>query len=124
MSDNPMDRVSSFNRVSLRAVLVTNGQDPSEALAAAGIFDPIAVTVVLGDDPTISGAVLGDVVTPNLIGVLEPDQEHDWGSLPTLQPNRTSTASISPQSGRKVVTTSPEPLGRRSFAPITGRPGV
>ncbi|MEA2787598.1 MAG: hypothetical protein QOG73_4 [Acetobacteraceae bacterium] len=119
-----MDRLSSFNRVSLRAVLVTNGQDPSVALAAAGIFDPIAVTVVLGDGPTISGAVLGDVVTPNLTGVLEPDQEHDWGPLPALQPNRTSTASISRQSGRKVAATSLEPLGRRSFAPITSRSGV
>jgi hypothetical protein len=67
MSDNPLDRIPSHDRVSLRAVLVKDGEDPGPALAAAGIFDPVALPVTFGE-PDIG---FGDGITPNLTAVLE-----------------------------------------------------
>jgi hypothetical protein len=46
MNDNPLDRIPKHDRVSLRAVVVDDGEDPGPALRAAGIFDPIAVPIV------------------------------------------------------------------------------
>ena len=75
MSDNPLDRIASFDRVSIRAVVVSDDEDPSQALSEAGIFDPISLPVVFGEDqPDFS---FGDGITPNLTAVLEPDQEVD-----------------------------------------------
>jgi hypothetical protein len=45
MSDTPPDRIPNFDRVSIRAVVVEDGEDPSQALAAAGIVDPIALPI-------------------------------------------------------------------------------
>jgi hypothetical protein len=129
MTDNPMDSVPSFNRVSIRAVLVTDGEDPGPALAEAGIFDPIAVPVVLGDDATLSGGILGDAVTPNLTAVLEPDQagdwqEDDWESSSEPPPNRTSAGSELRQPEKPTVTTLPEAFGHRPFAPVVRKTGA
>jgi hypothetical protein len=75
MSDNPLDRIPSFDRVSIRAVVVSDGEDPSHALAEAGIFDPISLPVVFGENqPDFR---FGDGITPNLTAVLESDQEVD-----------------------------------------------
>ncbi len=71
MSNNPLDRLPAYDRVSIRAVLVQDGEDPSAALAEAGIFDPIAIPVMLGDGADLSGTLLGDGITPNLMAVLE-----------------------------------------------------
>jgi hypothetical protein len=120
MSDNPMDSLPSFNRLSIRAVLVTDGQDPRAALADAGIFNPVAIPVVLGEDFQ-SGDLLGNAITPNLTGVLEPDQEDDWGFSPPLPANRTSAAPTPQQPEKSAVTTLPEAFGRRAFAPVAGR---
>ena len=75
MSNNLLDGIPSFDRVSIRAVVVCGGEDPTQVLSEAGIFDPVALPLVLGEDqPDIS---LGDGITPNLIAILEPDQEDD-----------------------------------------------
>ena len=56
--------------LSLRAVL-TNGQaDVSQALDQAGLFEPVSVPVLLGDQPE-DGAILGDGITQNIQVVLE-----------------------------------------------------
>jgi len=70
------------NRLSLRCVLVTGGADPGPALAAAGIFDPVAIPVVFGDGPGLSGGILGDGRTPNLVGTLEFDQPERTRVIP------------------------------------------
>jgi hypothetical protein len=67
MSDDPLDRIPAYNRVSIRAVLVHGDEDPGPALAAACITDPIALRVVMGDDPHVGG-MLGDGITPNSDG--------------------------------------------------------
>lgn len=72
MSDSPLDNLPAFNRVSIPAVLVHEGEDPAAALAEAGILDPVAVSVLLDDDELdTSVGILGDGITPNIEAVLE-----------------------------------------------------
>jgi hypothetical protein len=80
MSDNPLDRIPSFDRISLRAVVVAEGEDPGPALAAAGISDPIELPVVFGEDPPDRS--FGDGFTPNVAAVLEFDQSEEDESGP------------------------------------------
>src|ERR1700733_5798448 len=72
MSDNPLDRIPGFDRISLRAVVVAEGEDPGPALAAAGISDPIALPIVFGEAPPDRS--FGDGFTPNAAAVLEFDE--------------------------------------------------
>jgi hypothetical protein len=72
MSDNPLDRIPSFDRISLRAVVVAEGEDPGPALTAAGITDPIALPIVFGESPP--DRTFGDGFTPNVPAVLEFDE--------------------------------------------------
>ena len=72
MSDNPLDRIPTFDRLSLRAVVVPEGEDPGPALAAAGIVEPIELPIVFGEDPP--DRTFGDGLTPNITAVLEQDQ--------------------------------------------------
>jgi hypothetical protein len=69
MSDNPLDRIPSFDRISLRAVVVAEGEDPGPALTAAGISDPIALPIAFGESPPDRS--FGDGFTPNVTAVLE-----------------------------------------------------
>ena len=75
MSDNPLDRIPSFDRVSVRAVVVMEGEDPGPLLAAAGIVDPVAVPVVFGE--TAPDRSFGDGLTPNVSAVVEFDQARE-----------------------------------------------
>jgi hypothetical protein len=123
MSDNPLDRIPSFDRVSIPAVVVSDDEDLSQALAEAGIFDPISLPVVLGEDqPDFSFA---DGITPNLTAVLEPDQEVDEFDS-TDQPAGIQLGS--PQSGPSQQThpataTLPAAYGARPLAPVRPRGG-
>ena len=72
MSDNPLDRIPDFDRVSVRAVVVMEGEDPGPLLAAAGIVDPVAVPVVFGEGAPDRN--FGDGFTPNVSAVIEFDQ--------------------------------------------------
>jgi hypothetical protein len=80
MSDNPLDRISRHDRVSLRAILVHQGEDAAAALAEAGFVDVISVPVVLGEDVNLPGGILGDANTPNLTAVLETEPDDASGS--------------------------------------------
>lgn len=57
-------------RLSLRAVLTSGQADVSQALDQAGLFEPVSVPVLVGDQPE-NGAILGDGITPNIQVVLE-----------------------------------------------------
>jgi muramidase (phage lysozyme) len=117
MSDNPLDRIPAHNRVSIRAVLVRAGEDPAPALLAAGITDPIAIPVVLGDDPHAFG-MLGDGRTPNLIGVLETNGPHGYDAPPVNRPNRSAPRPDVERPAEPSTTTAPATFGLPSFAPI------
>ncbi len=80
MTDNPLDRIPNHDRVSLRAVVLRDGEDPGPALAAAGITDSIALPIMFGEGQP--GASFGDGFTPNLTAVLEPDQGQDSDGVP------------------------------------------
>jgi hypothetical protein len=75
MSDNPLDGIPTFDRVSIRAVVVYEGEDTGHALSEAGIVDPIALPMVVGEGQPDNS--FGDGITPNLTAVLEFDQEDD-----------------------------------------------
>jgi hypothetical protein len=118
MSDNPLDRLPAHNRVSIRAVLVHEGEDPGPALAAAGIVNPIAIPVVVGEELDLSGGILGDGITPNLIGVLETEQKDDFNPSPNSQPNQAASRPGAARPAEPVTTTLPAAFGMRSFAPV------
>jgi hypothetical protein len=132
MSDNPLDRIPAFDRVSLRAVMVPEGADPGPALAAAGIVDPIALPIVFGEDPPDRS--FGDGFTPNVKAVLEYDQpqvfDSDFASgnrLPTADTLASSagTQFRAPESAaddeppsRSATVNLPATYGMQSLAPV------
>jgi hypothetical protein len=77
MSDNPLGSIPSFNRVTFAAVLVAGDGDATEALLAAGIFDPVAVPVLAGDDGDASTNPPAGGLVPGITAVAEfaPDED-------------------------------------------------
>jgi hypothetical protein len=134
MSDNRLDGFPTFNRVSVHAVLVSEGEDPGPALLAVGILDPIAIPVVLGEEADLSGGLLGDGITPNLAAVLETEDVDDLDSSPTSEPDKSGSQ---PGAARPVEPANPmlppafglQPLARvrqlgdRGLDPPSGRYG-
>jgi hypothetical protein len=120
MSDNPLDRIPNFNRVSIRAVLVEDGEDLSEALAAAGIVDPIALPVVFGEDQPDIG--FGDGITPNLTAVFETDQQEDDFDAAAGHPSSPPESDADhARPSAPVTTTLPSAYGMQPLAPVRQR---
>ena len=118
MNDTPFDRLPSFNRVSIRAVLVNAGEDPGAALAEAGITDAVAIPVVLGDDLNLPGALLGNGITPNLTGVLEAEDQDDFDPLPHSQNSLSAARQDAPPPAEPVTTMLPTAFGLQPLAPV------
>jgi len=121
-----MDSLPSFNRVSVRAVLVQQGEDPGPRLSAAGIYDPITVPVLVDQDQSHSGVILGDGFTRNLTAVLETEAESSPGAAADTQPgtgrgDAGSTQSGSTQSGWPGTTMLPAAFGSQPLAPVRQR---
>ncbi|HYZ20945.1 MAG TPA: hypothetical protein VE690_02195 [Rhodopila sp.] len=115
MSDNPLDQIPEFDRISLRAVLVIGDADPTEALSAAGIVDPVTLPVVLDDGSGDTPHAL----TPGIRAVLEFEQPE----APAQTQQFTMPADIPepppPAPGTRMLPASP--LGQ-PLAPIRPRP--
>ncbi len=129
ISDNPLDRIPAHDRVSIRAVLVRAGEDPGPALARAGIFDPIAIPVVVGDSADLVGGILGDGVTPNVTAVLETDHQDAFDHARFGQPTDAGSQFDPARPARPATVTLPAAFGFRSFAPVRrlgddGRPAA
>jgi hypothetical protein len=121
MSDNPMDKLPAHNRVSIRAVLVHEGEDASAALAEAGFSDAIAIPVMLGDQPDVAGGILGNGITANLIAVLETEQDDDAsGSSPNIQPDTARSGQGDVRPSGAGTTMLPEAFGMQPLAPVRG----
>jgi hypothetical protein len=128
MNNNPLDRIPSFDRLSIRAVLVRNGEDPTQALAAAGIFDPVALPVMVGE--AAPGVSFGDGFSPNLTVVLEPDAPAGDLAAATTDPAANSPGARPGQAGmhRKgappsgPATNLPPAFGLQPLAPVD-KPG-
>ncbi len=89
----------------------------SAALAEAGFVDSIAVPVLIGDEPDLSGGILGNGVTPNLIAVLETEQEEP--SDPESAVSRLTGDGAQPSA--PVRTMLPPAFGMQPLAPVRER---
>jgi hypothetical protein len=117
-----MDKLPAHNRVSIRAVLVHEGEDGSAALAEAGFADAIAIPVVLGDQPNLPGGILGNGVTANLTAVLETEQDDDPDTASdNQQPASARQADDDSQSSGPATTTLPAAYGMQPLAPVRSR---
>ena len=122
MEDDPAERMAKANRVSIRAVLVSDQSvDVQAALTKAGIFDPVAIPVVLGDTPDLPGGILGDGVTPNLIGVLEPDEPEATHAKPAHQETKSSKHGSRARRQLPATVNLPEAFGLKPMAPVRKR---
>jgi hypothetical protein len=122
MSENPLDRIPSFDRVSIRAVIVPDGEDPTHALSEAGILDPVALPVVFGEDQP--GIGFGDGITPNLSGVLEPDLVDDEFDSCAEPPTANQPGAVQRDSGQQnqsATTLLPAAYGTQPLAPVRPR---
>lgn len=115
MNDDPLDGLHSFDRIAVAAVLLPHGVDPGSALTAAGIVDPIAVEVRIGETLDLAQDFFGDGTTPNLSAVLETSQAGSEPDRPSQPPERPSEVSNSPQGSARSAATAPHRA--RSVAP-------
>ncbi|HBK04327.1 MAG TPA: hypothetical protein DDZ81_00505 [Acetobacteraceae bacterium] len=127
MNDDPLDLIPSFARISVAAVLVSDGEDPGSALTEAGIIDPIAVEVRIGDTVDLSEGLFGDGATPNLTAILETEQGGDECDGPSQHQAasgfpRDSARSMAgdPFRPEPVATNLPPAFGMRPVAPVRG----
>ena len=121
--DEPMDRVSAANRLSIRAILVSQGEDPTAALAAAGIVNAVAIPVVVGEELDLSRGILGNGRTPNLIAVLETEQDEEFGASVGKQQKSVRPAADAAQSTGPVTVNLPAAFGIQPIAPGRTRRG-
>jgi hypothetical protein len=119
MNDDPKNRVPASDRISIRAVLVHEGEDASAALAAAGIVDAVALPVFVGEAVDLSGGILGDGLTANPIAVLETEQGEGFNSSSGRQPVSSARSSgDTAQRAGPVTTTLPAAFGMQPLAPV------
>jgi hypothetical protein len=116
MTDDPGSSRTAGNRVSIRAVLAFDGEDVTQALSRAGIFDPVAVPATLGNTGDPQGGILGDGMTPNLIAEIEPD---DLPPDAEADPGRMGSAQRQDEAATAAAPAAVD--GMRSFAPTRGR---
>ncbi len=105
---------AAADRISIRAVLAADGEDVTQALAQAGIVDPVAIPVQADS----AGGFLGDGITPNLTGVLEADDAEDDGreAAPDAAPTHAEALPVQPET----VMLAPE-YGMQALAPVRKR---
>jgi hypothetical protein len=119
MSDDPLDRLPNFDRVSIPAVLVHEGEDPGPALQEAGIVDAIAVPVIFDDDPYSPDGFFGDGITDNLPAVLEQAEvENDEDPAYASHAERGHQQPDAITSRAATVARPPAAFGSRPLAPI------
>jgi hypothetical protein len=115
MNDDPIDRIPSFDRVSVAAVLVREGEDATAALTEAGIIDPIVVEVMLDDGSGTDPGYFGDSVGGNVVAVLETEQA-DYRSAGGAAKRVTDS---DPASGANAGNVNlPRAFGSRPVAPV------
>lgn len=118
MGDDLLDRVPEYNRLSIRAVLVDEGDDEETALADAGLIDSVAIPVVLGEEPHPADGMLGNGITANLTAVLETEQEDDLEASDYGQATVARPASDAAQPPEVATTNLPAAFGGQPLAPV------
>jgi hypothetical protein len=120
MNDDPIDRIPSFDRVSVAAVLVREGEDATAALTEAGIIDPIVVEVMLDDGSGTDLSFFGDSVSGNLVAVLETEQADHRSDH---REAKRVAHSDPPSSATPRNANLPRAFGSRPLAPVRGGGG-
>jgi hypothetical protein len=119
MSDNPLDNLPTHNRLSIRAVLVHEGEDASAALSEAGFATVVTVPVMLGEQLDLSGGILGNGITPNLVAVLETEEgEEAFEPSPYTQPGSARPYQDEAPPSEPVTTMLPAAFGTQPLAPV------
>ena len=122
MDDDLADALAKANRVSIRAILLPDGEDAAQALAENGIDNPVVVPFIYANETFDSGGVMGDGRTPNVVATLERDQNDrsnaESGSSPPATHQPVGAA------GLEVPTTMtlPAAFGIKPLAPVWKRP--
>jgi hypothetical protein len=119
MAGDAISNPAAANRVSIRAVLAADGEDVTQALAQAGIVDPVAIPVHVD---AVDG-FLGDGITPNLTGVLEPDAAEDDGPGNDALESSAGRAQAGPdaRSAQPGTAMLPPERGMQALAPVRKR---
>ena len=104
----------TIDRISLRAVLVTGDADPSDALKAAGIHDPVVLPVVVDDGSGSSDQSL----TPGIQATLEFQATDDIAQpeAAAMAPDAVEPAAAAPRTAMLPA----GPLGQ-ALAPVRPR---
>ena len=118
MNNSPLDIPPAHNRISVRAVLVHDGQDPSAALAAAGLVNAISIPVVLGEAGDMPAGIQGNGITPNLSAVLEMSPAESFGAAAVTQPVPLESVSATAQAAESVARMLPVAFGIQPIAPV------
>lgn len=118
MSDNPLDKIPAHNRISIRAVLVHEGEDAGAALAEAGFAETISIPVVLGEHPDLSGGILGNGITPNVMAVLETDPDDAADPSRNVRPGVAQPEPGDVGRPGPVTTMLPAAFGTQPLAPV------
>ena len=113
VSENALNDLPGFNRLSIRAVLVNEGEDPAPALAEAGI-----IPVMLGDNVDLPGGILGNATTPNLTAILEIEYQDDFDASPDARPDETGAGPDAARSNEPGTTMLPAAFGPQPLAPV------
>lgn len=122
MTDNLLDKLPALNRVSIRAVLVNEGEDASAVLAQAGFADVVTIPVVMGADPRLPSGILGNGTTPNLTAVLETEAEDAFEMAPAAQRDKTSSDPQDEPPSEPTTASLPPAFGIQPLAPVR-KPG-
>jgi hypothetical protein len=120
MTDDPVTGGANSNRVSIWAVLAFDGEDVTQALNQAGIFDPVVVPATFSDAGDPRGGILGDGITPNLTAEIEAAEPASFTPDAETLPAPTGMEQPSDQT---VTADAPTAYGAQPFAPIRRRRG-
>ncbi len=117
-ADHHTDTPIGIDRVSIRTVLVREGEDPGAALAVADLVDPIALPVMSGEQPDVPGGILGNGITPNVTALLETEQPDVSGEASKARSGSVRSADRRTRTSEPASVVPPAASGIQSLAPV------
>lgn len=128
-AEDTAQRLIEAERVSVRVVVVADGEDPTPHLLKAGIVDPVIVPFAWADDERSAG-MMGDGRTSGVTATLEFDDEAGESFAQHADP--ADRPAVNPPSGSNLVSGSdpvsetrtvqlPEAFGLKPMAPVRRR---
>jgi len=121
--EDAAQRLLQSERVTVKAVMVADDEDPAPHLLAAGIVEPVSIPFAFDDDGA-TPASMGDGWTPGVTGILEFDDEGGADSPPfdAAEENLPSTQDDGePEEPRERTANLPGAFGMSPMAPVWRR---